>query len=188
VKRSLDEICCDVFAAELLLPTLLFKPIVEETSISLAIVDDLARRCHASFTATGSRFAVVASVPCAFVFSETGTVRYASRSKALREANAWIPPRTPLPLGSVSERLRAGVSCDGAEEIEGDRWFSDWQRGGVLREDARHLVQWDQTLTLLWFEDDELPPPKPGSRQEEEEIGLQELDGILPWPGKKRRK
>ena len=28
---------------------------------------------------------------------------------------------------------------------------------GVLLEEAIHLEQWDQTLTLLWFEDEEVP-------------------------------
>lgn len=67
---------------------------------------------------------------------------------------------------------------------------SSWDRGGTLLEDARHLEQWNQTIALLWFEDEELPSPlavQPRER-EEEEHGLAELDGVLPWPGKKRRK
>jgi hypothetical protein len=156
--------------------------------ISLAAVDDLAEHFVASSMATGSRFAALVSAPCAFVLSEQGKVRYASRSTALREANAWISPRMALPQGSVSERVRAGGACDGPEETEADVWFDDWDRGGVLLEDARHLKQWDQTVALLWFQDEEVPPPKRERRQEQEELGLSELDGILPWPGKKRRK
>lgn len=187
-KRSLNEICCDVFAAELLLPYRLFQPLAEKVQIGLAAVNDLADRFVASNMATGSRFATVVRVPCAFVLSEEGKVRYASRSTPLREANAWISPRTALPRGSVSERVRAGGTCDGPEETEADVWFSAWDRGGVLLEDVRHLKQWDQTLTLLWFEDEEIPPPKRGNYEEKEDLGLAELDGVLPWPGKKRRK
>lgn len=54
---------------------------------------------------------------------------------------------------------------------------------------VRHLATWDQTLTLLWFEDEELPEEH--SREAngaDEESALQELDGILPWPGKRRRR
>jgi hypothetical protein len=187
-KRSPNEIFCDVFAAELLLPYKFFKPLAEKVDISLAAVDDLAEHFVASSMATGSRFAALVSAPCAFVLSEKGKVRYASRSTALREANAWISPRMALPRGSVSERVRAGGTCDGPEETEADVWFDDWDRGGLLLEDARHLKQWDQTVALLWFQDEEVPPPKRERRQEQEELGLSELDGILPWPGKKRRK
>ena len=188
-KRSPNEIFCDVFAAELLLPYKLFKPLVEKTDISLTAVDDLADRFVASNMATGSRFATLASAPCAFVLSEQGKVRYTSRSTALREARAWITPRMALPQGSVSERLRAGGTSNGPEEVKADVWFNDWDRGGALLEDARHLRQWDQTIALLWFEDEEVPQPKRDHRErEEEEFGLAELDGVLPWPGKKRRK
>jgi len=189
-KRPLNEICCDVFAAELLLPFRLFKPIAEKELISLTTIDALAGQFAASTTATGSRFAAVVRTPLAFVLSEQGKVRYASRSTSLREVNAWIPPRTDIPKGSVSARARAGETLSGSEEIDAEDWFSDWERGGVLREEARHLERWDQTLTLLWFEDEEVPPParREGFRHEEDDELLKELDGILPWPGKKRRK
>ena len=188
-KRSPNEVFCDVFAAELLLPVRLFKPLADKLDISLAAVDELAGRFEASTMATGSRFATVVATPCAFVLSEKGKVRYASRSKALREANAFIPPGTALPGNSVSERVRNGGKCDGPEEIMADLWFNDWDRGGVLLEDARYLQRWDQTLSLIWFGDDEeVPPPKRSPREEEEEFGLRELDGVLPWPGKKRRR
>jgi len=136
----------------------------------------------------GSRFATLATAPCAFVLSEQGKVRYASRSTALREAKAWVALRMPLPQASVAARLRAGGVLDGPAEIDADVWFSDWDRGGLL-EDARHLKQWDQTVALLWFEDEEVPPQRQDrQKQEEEEFGLAELDGVRPWPGKKRRK
>ncbi len=188
-KRSPNEIACDVFAAELLLPYKLFKPRVYKSDISLATVDGLAKDFVASTMATGSRLATMTRAPCAFVLSEQGKVRYASRSTALRDARAWIPSRMELPQGSVSERLRAGGTCNGPEEIGADVWFTDWERGGALLEDARHLKQWDQTIALLWFEDEEVPSPEQDRhRREEEELGLAELDGVLPWPGRKRRK
>jgi hypothetical protein len=158
----------------------LFKPEAEKSLISLAAVDDLASRFLASNTATGSRFAAVVSTPCAFVLSEQGKVRYASRSTALREANAWISPRVEIPNSSLSARVRGGVTCEEPEEVDADIWFSDWERGGVLLEEARHLARWDQTLTLLWFEDEEVPPPKLREYEEPEEPLLEELDGYKP--------
>src|SRR5258708_4883963 len=174
---------CDIFAAELLLPAFLFQPLVLGAECGFASIDELATRGGASFAMTGSRFAAFAPMPCAFVFSEQGVVRYAARSTSLRQANAWIPPRTPLPDATLSQRVRSGGPSDGAEEVEADIWFSDWTRGGTLFEEARHYPKWDQTLTLLWFEDEELPQARSGSREQQEEVGLAELDGVLPWPG-----
>jgi hypothetical protein len=193
VKRAQAEIFCDIFAAELLLPHGLFKPLADKVEIGLAAIDALAARFVSSTMATGSRFAAVLKTPCAFVLSENGKVRYASRSTALRDASAWIAPRIEMPQGSLSARLRAGEASDGPAEIEADEWFQHWERGGTLLEEARHLDRFDQTLTLLWFEDEEVPQPKPGTGrdweiEEDESVLLKELDGVLPWPGKKKRR
>jgi len=193
VKRVQSEIFCDIFAAELLLPFGLFKPLADKAEIGLASIDALAGRFNVSFMASGSRFAAVVKAPCAFVFSEKGKVRYGVRSTALRDAGAWIAPRIEMPQGSPSARLRGGEAFDGPAEIEADEWFQHWERGGALLEEARHLERFDQTLTLLWFEDEEVPPPKHGTGrdweiEEDEDVLLKELDGVLPWPGKKRRR
>jgi Zn-dependent peptidase ImmA (M78 family) len=195
-KRPPAEILCDVFAAELLLPFRLFQPEAEKSPVSLASIEELAGRFGASLTTTGSRFADVISTPCAFVLSEEGKIRYASRSKALRDANAWIPPRARVPRGCLSERVREGELLDRAG-TDADLWFSEWERGGVLLEEARYLEQWDQTLTLLWFEGEEVPVLKRRPRRADddddgggnagEEEGLQELDGVLRFHKKRRR-
>lgn len=187
-KRPMAEIFCDIFAAELLLPLRLFRPLAEEMTISFATIDELAGQFLASRTATGSRFATTIRAPCAFVLSEQGKVRYAARSTSLREASAWIVPRRDLPAGSISERVRAGGNYPAAEAIDAENWFNDWDRGGTLVEEARHHEPWDQTLTLLSFEDEEVPLPTwaPPQQSEEDEL-LPELDGVLRFKSKKRR-
>jgi hypothetical protein len=55
--------------------------------------------------------------------------------------------------------------------------------------DCESAEYWDQTLTLLPFENGEVPPAKKEEvREDEEELGLEELDGNLRWPSKKRRR
>jgi hypothetical protein len=107
----------------------------------------------------------------------------------LREGGAWIAPRRDLPAGSVSQRVRDGATVATAEQIESGEWLDEWDRGGILLEEARHHDQWDQTLTLLWFEDEEVPPPSwaPPQQSEADEL-LPELDGILRFKSKKRRR
>jgi len=158
-KRSPNEIACDVFAAELLAPYQLFKPIADAAQFGFKAINQLASQFEASLTATGSRFAAVVDAPCAFVLAERGKVRYAVSSIPLRDAKAWIPTGLALPVGSLSEKLRAGAAYTGPEEIAADLWFDNWTRGGELLEDARYFRPWDQILSLIWFDDEEVPPP-----------------------------
>lgn len=197
--RPLAERLCDLFAAELLLPAKLFELAAESAPTSLAGIDALSQQFEASVTATGSRYADSVRTPCAFVLSHQGRVVYAARSRTLKDANAFIQPRTELPPDSVSARARAGRHPT-REQTDADVWFDNWERGGVLFEEARFLRQWDQGLTLLWFEDGEVPPLKrqvrpwhrdveeQEPRDEEDEDGLKELDGHLRWPSRKRRR
>jgi hypothetical protein len=188
-RRPPGEVACDVFAAELLLPYQLFKPRVDGADMGLASVSELADEFDASLISTGSRFATFSRDLCAFVVSEGGKIRYSARSARLREAKGWIRPGSPLPSESYSARVRAGERLSTPEEAEPDHWFEDWERDGMLLEDTRQLAQWDQTLTLLWFDDEHLAAPAPEHKKwDEDSYRLRELDGVLPWPGRSKRK
>jgi IrrE N-terminal-like domain len=189
-RRPPGEIACDVFAAELLLPYKLFKPRVDAADMEFASISGLADEFDSSLISTGSRFATFSREICAFVVSEGGKVRYSARSARLREAKGWIKPGSSLPSDSYSSRVRGGERPSRPEEAEPEQWFEGWDRAGSLFEDTRHLGQWDQTLTLLWFDDEELAPRPPEQKQwDEDDYRLRELDGVLPWPGgRKRRK
>lgn len=188
-KRPQGEIFCDIFAAELLLPYKLFKPQVDMAEMGMAAVGALADDFDASLLATGSRFATFSKNLCAFVVAEGGKVRYSARSAGLRQAKGWIRPGSLLPEGSYSARARAGEKSSRPEETEADEWFEDWDRDGGLFEDVLHVDQWDQTLTLLWYEEEDAPPRRIERKQWEEEThGLRELDGNLPWPGRRKRR
>jgi hypothetical protein len=203
-KRPLAERLCDIFAAELLLPEKLFQPVAEDAAVCLASIETLANHFCASFTATGSRYAATVTTPCAFVLSEDGQVRYPSRSKPLIDARAWITPNMEVPHGTLSYRVHNGELPERCE-VDADVWFDGWERGGTLAEEARHFPQWNQTVSLLWFENEEVPSAaaaqrKPESRwsyegrdtpyrrDEDDESGLKELDGQLRFPGRRGRR
>ena len=80
-KRDINEIWCDVFAAELLMPYERFKAkIKNEGEPSEDLITSLAADFNTSFPAAGSRFAAVTDMPCAFITIDRGIIRYASRS------------------------------------------------------------------------------------------------------------
>lgn len=190
-RRPKEEILCDVFAAECLLPYHQFRKDVEDVDVSMDEVKELATRYKASVTSTGSRFAVNCNVPCAFVLMEDGKIRYASMSKFLRERKGWIDFGVPIPKGSVAERITRGAAeTQDYDELPVDVWFTNGVKGfELLAEESLHLQQWEQCLSLIWFDDDLRPAGQSRERHEDdEEPLLEELDGVLPWPSKSRRR
>jgi len=187
-RRPKEEILCDVFASECLLPFAHFKTDVDDMDVSFDAVKELAARYNASITATSSRFAVNCSEPCAFVLMEGGKIRYVSMSKHLRERKGWIDFGIAIPKGSVAHRLVHGKSTENHGELLTATWFNNGVRGfDYLAEEAMLLGEWDQCLSLIWFDEN----VRPNDREvyyhtEEDEPLVDELDGILPWPNKRK--
>jgi Zn-dependent peptidase ImmA (M78 family) len=190
-KRDLNEVWCDMFAAELLMPYKLWLEKVPADEPSADLIELMAAEFRTSFPAAASRYANLAGHPCAFVTIEKGVVRHTARSTSLRRVNAWISPRTSVPVGSVAHRLRA-VKTSGIDsgEVAQDIWFENWEKGLDMRELARHYQRSDTTISLLWFSEEDLPETEVtrfGVRLVDDG-GLAELTGELPWPGSKKRR
>jgi Zn-dependent peptidase ImmA (M78 family) len=190
-KRDQNEILCDIFAAELLMPYKRWKEKLPTGEPSFATIQQMASEFQASFPAAASRYASLSSIPCAFIAMESGVVRYSVRSTTLRRARAWISPRSPIPVGSVAHRLRATGKTDvETDSVAQDVWFESWEKGLDLWEMSRHYPRFDTSVSLLWFAEGDLPEielDRFGKRVADDE-GLDELTGELPWPGKRRRK
>lgn len=189
-RRPQEEILCDVFAAECLLPYHRFSKDVGDVDISFDAVKTLAEEYKASLTTTGSRFAFNANEPCAFVLSEEGRVRYVSRSKFLNELKGWIDFNISVPNGSVAHRLyRDEANTDGYDELPTELWFN----GGIesrplLAEEAILLPEWNQCLSLIWFDESLRPVRERQDEDENDDPLLEKLHGILPWRSKRRRR
>ena len=192
-RRPKEEILCDVFAAECLLPSEHFKKDVEDIDVSLGEVKRLAERYKASLASTGSRFAVNANVPCAFVLMEHGTIRYVSTSIHLRELNGWIDFGVAAPKGSVANRLFGKTSFETEEydEIEPDIWFNNGIGNyDLVAEESILLSEWDQCLSLIWVDEQirSIGNSHSHDMDDDDEPLLEELDGFLPWPSKRKRR
>lgn len=192
-KRDDNEIACDIFASELLMPFDAFKRDVDQDQPSFELVERLRAKYVVSFAACASRLAAVTDYPCAFVFMSATVVRYASRSKALRDLNAWVEMRSPIPPGSVAHRLVQEAEWSGENSrVSQDVWFRDWPNGYDLTELAKHDPVFEETFSLLWFEPDS-GPDEPvrawsGSVTKEDDDGLQELDGVLSFKKKTKKR
>jgi Zn-dependent peptidase ImmA (M78 family) len=190
-KRDMNEVICDTFAAELLMPYAAWRAQVPQKEPSAEIIEYMATMFRTSFPAAASRYATLTDRPCAYVTMERGQVRYAARSTALRQVGAWITPRSPIPLGSVAYRLRtAGFSQMETGEVAQDIWFENWEKGLDLWELARHYGRADTTVALLWFDEEDLPEVEVNrfGLREPTDDGLAELTGELPWPSGKGKR
>lgn len=190
-KRHPNEIACDTFASELLMPYQQWLSFVPKEEPSLELIQRMADLFGTSFPAAASRFACLSDMPCAFVTMERGAVRYAARSMSLRQAGAWISPRSVIPAGSMAHRIRSSESSTiDTGEVSQDIWFDNWEKGLDLWELSRHYARTDTTISLLWFDGEDLPEVEVnrfGARVEDDG-GLPELTGELPWPGRSRRR
>ncbi|MEQ9745433.1 ImmA/IrrE family metallo-endopeptidase [Pectobacterium actinidiae] len=190
-KRHPNEIACDTFAAELLMPYQEWLAVVPREEPSLELIQHMADLFGTSFPAAASRFASLSDMPCAFVTMERGAVRYAARSTSLRQVKAWISSRSVIPVGSVAYRIRSsGINATDTGEVSQDIWFDNWEKGLELCELSRHYSRTDTTISLLWFDSEDLPEielNRFGARVEDDGA-LQELTGELPWPGRSKRR
>lgn len=184
--RPLNEVCCDVFAAELLLPFHIFRMEMEGNDLNFKNLSALSDTFSASLFATGSRAVAMSRDLAAFVISHAGVIKYAFRSPGLRQANIWVRRGERLPADSHSQAMRAGTTMDGPVEHDADIWF-EAKKGSSVYEEAVHDSGRDMTLTLLVCDADDVPERvKDEERRvtEEDEL-LQELDGVLRFRGKK---
>ena len=119
-----------------------------------------------------------------------GRVRYVSRSKYLKDLKGWIEFRTPIPRESVAGRLlRDGSKNEDYDEIATDVWFDGGIRNRPLVEEESMVLRgWNQCLSLLWFDESYSPVRDGTDAGGDEDVLLKELDGVLPWPSKSRRR
>ena len=192
-KRPREEVLCDIFAAECLLPYSFFKKDIEDVDICLDTIKELSKRYKASIASTGSRFAANCEDLCSFVLIEEDKIRYVSSSKSLRELKGWIDIGVPVPQNSAAFHLIKNQSeaehYD--DEVPTEIWFNNGvENYDMLCEEAIFIKEWNQCLSILWF-DESL---RPAGDIQPYDVGygepplLEELDGTLRWPSKSRRK
>ena len=58
----------------------------------------------------------------------------------------------------MAHRIRSsGNSATETGEVSQDIWFDNWEKGLDLWELSRHYQRTDTTISLLWFDSDDLP-------------------------------
>jgi len=182
--RPPEEVLCDVFAAECLVPWQLIQPLAEERDFTLEHLSDLAEQFQASRSCIASRFAQASKDHLAFVVAEDGVVKYSIVSKALKESRVWISKDIPLPRNSAAAKaFKSGISGLHEADSEGLDWSnSDDARRFSCYEQATYYAPTKQTQSILIFEKLDQRPVSTGFHTTRDEDGLlDELDGYPAW-------
>lgn len=180
VGRPSEERACDVFAAECLVPSHLIRPLVSEHSFSVDLLFELSEKFEASKQCVASCYVRNSRDLVAYIYSEDGKVHHVISSSALRDAKVFID-YGPLPSASAAAICIANSAMRATAELDASDWSnSDAAYGFTCYEEAFHLNAWNQTHSLLTFEQTSLKRNGENRQSESEEL-LAELTGHLSW-------
>lgn len=124
----------DAFAAALLLPSKLVRPLVNQDDLSLAAIEDIARRFGTSLVSTAIRAVQLSDFPCAVVGLHGDAVSWSSCSRALIEAGIYPPARgasCSVRAREVWASFKAGVAAKASDSSVVGHWFRTFGRDGL---------------------------------------------------------
>ncbi|MNZ69354.1 hypothetical protein D3C78_876500 [compost metagenome] len=183
--RPDEEVLCDVFAAECLVPWQIVQPLAAQNDFTLENLAALSAQFQASRSCVASRFAQASKDYLAFVVAEDGVVQYSITSKALKESRIWITRGIKVPRNSAAaEAIRADSSALFTAELDGLDWSSsDEARRFACYEEAVYYAPAGQTQSILIFEEVEPRSASTGYRQSrsDDDDLLEELSGYPGW-------
>lgn len=183
VSRPKEEVLCDVFAAECLVPWKLLLPMTHESNFDAETIERFSDVFQASRPCVASRFAQASQEMLAYVLSENGVVRYVASSQSLRESRVWIGIGSKIPTVSAAALSRRNQKDVAEASLDGSDWSSsDSATQLYCDEEAVALHAWDQVLSLLTFEQKRGVSSTAHSERNEDRELLPELTGQLPWP------
>ncbi len=183
--RPPEEVLCDIFAAECLVPWGIIQPLAEEKDFTLEYLTELAEQFQASRSCIASRFAQASGAHLAFVVAEEGVIKYSVTSKALKDARVWIRTGTQLPRNSAAARaFKSGASSFHEADTECMDWSnSDDARRFACYEQATYHSPTKQTQSLLIFEELEQHQSSSSYRSSHDVSNdfLEEIDSYPGW-------
>lgn len=143
----------DRFAAALLMPRSLFEAEMKRQPEGLKGVSALHRVCKTSLTATAIRYATLASIPVAVVFTDNGRVDSAFMSPSFKALPnlTYLRKKSPIPRSITRDerQLQPGEIKAGTSTLED--WF-DGRAGRRLSEEVTLLGNGKRLTVLKAFD------------------------------------
>lgn len=153
-NRSVVEIEADQFAAELLLPTRLLKPMLHTYKPDFESIAELAEDCGTSLTATAIKFAKNTEDCCALIATSGNKIQWFQKSGAFPY---WIERGSQVGSGTLTAAysLKNAEQEAATEKTHASYWFSGRgiDNSTILYESCVPMPDYGVVLTLLWFPD-----------------------------------
>lgn len=106
----------NAFAAGLLMPDRLIRPLVNQGELTAERIKSIAAHFHASFVSAAMRSVLVSDFPCAIVAVRNGSVVWYFSSNALIEAKCYPLPKGPLQSPTARKQWQTFQSGQHIEE------------------------------------------------------------------------
>ena len=153
----------DAFAAHLLMPDRLFKPLVNQGELSIDIIADLARTFRTSFVSTARRAIECTHFFCAVAAIRDGAIAWIWRGDPLVEKGIYPGPNGPV--RSLAGQQAWHAYCSQSNAIPSSTgWARDWFR--IYDDDLKRRLPviesylparvMDTLIVLLTVPEDEL--------------------------------
>ncbi|MBC2601163.1 ImmA/IrrE family metallo-endopeptidase [Puniceicoccus vermicola] len=150
--RSPEEAEANWFAATLLMPKSLIPSNFHKRDPSFEYIMELASHFQTSFTSTARRFVELSRQPVVLISSSSGVINWSARSQNAKYY--FLPNGSSVPRHSLTEEVTTKGRTKGApESVEPEIWFPErtFSEDEELFEEVKCLVNYDISLTLLWF-------------------------------------
>jgi hypothetical protein len=143
IEREADE-----FAAEVLMPTLVVRPVADSGEPSLQLIEKIAKRFETSLSAAAWRYCDLAKQQCAIVWSTDGRIAWWKRS----ETFVFSPRKgTPIQQGTFAARAFAAMSTPKRPQaVPANLWSSNFAEDAKLWEQSKALPAYSSVISLLW--------------------------------------
>lgn len=140
------------FASELLIPTYLFRPMMDKAEPDLKSIGEWARLFRASLTATTLRFIRDSSHDCIAASIKDGRITWWWSKKDGRKI--WLRNGQPILPGSLAWELHEGRTTSGKMEVvDPSAWLTHlpFNFSGEVQEDSLLMPSYNAIFTLLWL-------------------------------------
>jgi hypothetical protein len=150
--QSREEQEANSFAAELLMPTEMFRSHLAPSELAVSIVGDLAGAFQTTMSATVNRIVDIAVHVCALVRSEAGKLKsfHVGPDFPFRLREMGVP----LDSCSCAGEFFISGSTEKEAEVAAHAWLEDGRLLGneTIREITIPMPNYRSALTLLWVE------------------------------------